>query len=137
MNALMSGVMAKSRGYQQVWLSGAPNPSTFAWIVALLAIVVQQHEVSNALLNLNDPSAYNLDIARGVRPDRIADPLINRVCSLASLVSIVIASSFVYRDIAKLLARNGAIIAYISFIVISAAWSMHPDLTLRRGSVAS
>ena len=45
----------------------------------------------------------------------------------------MIASSFVYRDIAKLLARNRAIIAYISFIVISAAWSMHPDITLRRG----
>ena len=45
----------------------------------------------------------------------------------------MIASSFIYRDIAKLLARNGAIIAYVSFIVISAAWSMHPDLTLRRG----
>ena len=43
--------MAKSRGYQQVWLSGAPNPSTFAWIVALFAIVVQQHEVSNVLLD--------------------------------------------------------------------------------------
>ena len=56
-----------------------------------------------------------------------------RASSLASLVSIVIASSFVYRDIAKLLARNGAIIAYISFIVMSAAWSMHPDITLRRG----
>jgi O-antigen ligase len=49
------------------------------------------------------------------------------------LVSLVIASSFVYRDIAKLLARNAVIIAYISFIVISAAWSIHPDITLRRG----
>ena len=59
--------------------------------------------------------------------------LIYRAFSLASLVSIVIASSFIYRDIAKLLARNRAIIAYVCFIVISAAWSMHPDLTLRRG----
>ena len=113
--------MAKSRGYQQVWLGGAPNPSTFAWIVALFAIVVQQHEVSNAFLH---PNPVDVDVN--------APPVDHLAFSLASLVSIVIASSFVYRDIAKLLARNGAIIAYISFIVISAAWSIHPDITLRR-----
>ena len=103
--------MAKSRGYQQVWLGGAPNPSTFAWIVALYAIVVQQHRIWNALY----------------------DPLDSPAPALASLVSIVIASSFVYRDIAKLLARNGVIIAYISLAMISAVWSMDPDITLRRG----
>jgi O-antigen ligase len=121
MNAQTSGVMAKSRGYQQVWLGGVPNPSTFAWIVALFAIVVQQHEVSNVLFH---PNAMDLDNT---------DSLIDRASSLASLVSIVSASSFVYRDIAKLLARNVAVIAYSSFIVISAAWSIHPDLTFRRG----
>ena len=113
--------MAKSRGYQQVWLGGAPNPATFAWIVALFAIVVQQHEVSNAFLH---PNPVDVDVN--------APPVDHLAFSLASLVSIVIASSFVYRDIAKLLARNGAIIAYISFIVISGAWSIHPDITLRR-----
>ena len=111
MNAQMSGVMAKSRGYQQAWLGGASKPSTFAWIVALFAIVVQQNRMSNALY----------------------DPLDSPAPALASLVAIVIASSFVYRDITKLLARNGVIIAYISLAVISAVWSMHPDITLRRG----
>jgi exopolysaccharide production protein ExoQ len=112
MSGQTSGVMAKSRGYQQVWLGGAPNPSIFAWIVALFAIVVQeQHALSNALY----------------------DPQDNPAPALANLVSIVIASCFVYRDIAKLLARNGVIIAYISFVVISAAWSIHPDISLRRG----
>ena len=52
----------KSRGYQQVWLGGAPKPSTFAWIVALFAIVVQQHEVSNPLLL--DPNAMNVHMDR-------------------------------------------------------------------------
>ena len=103
--------MAKSRGYQQAWLGGASKPSTFAWIVALFAIVVQQNRMSNALY----------------------DPLDSPAPALASLVAIVIASSFVYRDITKLLARNGVIIAYISLAVISAVWSMHPDITLRRG----
>ena len=114
-------------------MAGAPNPSTFAWIVALFAIVVQQHEVSSPLLL--DPNAmdFHMDRVLGPLPDRLSDPLIYRAFSLASLVSIVIASSFIYRDIAKLLARNRAIIAYVCFIVISAAWSMHPDLTLRRG----
>ena len=57
MNAQTSGVMAKSRGYQQLWLGGAPKPSTFAWIVALFAIVVQLHEVSIPLLL--DPNAMD------------------------------------------------------------------------------
>jgi exopolysaccharide production protein ExoQ len=64
-------------------------------------------------------------------PDHTSDSY--TAFSLASLVFIVIASSLVYRDIAKLLSRNVAIIAYIFFIVISAVWSLHPDITLRRG----
>ena len=58
--------MAKSRGYQQVWLGGAPKPSTFAWIVALFAIVVQQHEVSNP--PLLDPNAVNWSKYVGIDP---------------------------------------------------------------------
>ena len=83
---------------------------------------------------VTDPNAMDIQIHRVLGPlPNMDDSLIYRAFSLASLVSIVIASSFVYRDIAKLLARNGAIIAYISFIMISAVWSMHPDITLRRG----
>ena len=52
--------------------------------------------------------------------------------SVASLVSIVIASSFVYRDIENIFARNMATVAYISLVVISVAWSIHPDLTFQR-----
>src|SRR5262245_4038413 len=112
MNAQTSGVMmVKSQGYQQVWLGGAPNPSTFAWIVAFYAIVAQQQEMWRVLYDAQASPAF----------------------ALAGLVSIVIASSFVYRDIAKLLARNRVIIAYVSLAVISAVWSMQPDVSLRRG----
>ena len=124
MNTQTSAVRA--RGFQQVWLGGPPKPSTFAWIVALFAIVVQSHDVSDPLLL--GPNAMNVPIDRVPEMGNLYAPF-----SLASLVSIVIASSFVYRDIQKLLATNVAIMAYISFIVISAAWSIHPDLTLRRG----
>ena len=54
------------------------------------------------------------------------------MCVAASLASIVIASSFVYRDIGQLLARNRAVLAYVTLVVISVAWSIHPDLTFRR-----
>ena len=37
--------MAKSPGYQQAWLSKARNPSTFAWIVAIFAVLVQAQGV--------------------------------------------------------------------------------------------
>jgi O-antigen ligase len=118
MNAQTRGAMAKSRGYQQAWLSGARNPSTFAWIVAFFAVAVQYGARvgdNGTDLSINDP----------------VDPR-NTVCVAVSLASIVIASSFFYRDIVLLLARNKAILAYISLVAISMAWSIHPDLTFRR-----
>ena len=134
MNAQTSGVMAKSQGYQQVWLGGAPKPSPFAWIVALFAIVAQIHWCrTRNFCSTRTRALWSNYVGIEPLPYTNPDPLIFRAFSLASLVSIVIASSFVYRDIAKLLARNGAIIAYISWVVISAAWSLHPDLSLRRG----
>ena len=44
----------------------------------------------------------------------------------------MIASSFVYRDIANLFARNMANLAYISLVAISVAWSIHPDITFQK-----
>ena len=90
------GVMAKSRTYEQEWLSGARNPSTLAWIVAVFAVGVQYG--SFMYINKMGPDGKDL-------PDLIQDP-VNTVCIAASLASIVIASSFVYRDIEQLLARN-------------------------------
>ena len=90
--------MAKARGNEQAWLGGARNPSTFDWIVAIFVVAVQIGLVMavNALFIEPDPT-------RMKNVDR--DP-VNTVCIAASLASIVIASSFVYRDIAQLLARN-------------------------------
>jgi exopolysaccharide production protein ExoQ len=118
--------VAKSRDYKQARLNGARNPSTFAWIVAIFAVAVQGVGAVNALSAFLDPS--NLDDL----PNLDQDP-VNTVCVAVSLVSIAIASSFVYRDIAQLLARNGAVLAYVTLVAISVAWSIHPDLTFRRG----
>jgi O-antigen ligase len=125
MNAQPSGAMAKSRGYQQAWLSGARNPSTFAWIVAFFAVAVQLQHTFLAIGRLGSNG-------EALPHDPMQDPVINTLFPAASLASIVIASTFVYRDIAQLLARNLATIAYGSLVVISVAWSIHPDLTLRR-----
>jgi exopolysaccharide production protein ExoQ len=114
--------MARSRAYEQAWLSKARNPSTFAWIVAVFAVAVQHGAFE--YLNKMGPNGKDL-------PDLIQDP-VNTVCTAASLASILIASSFVYREIAQLLARNIANLAYICLVVISVAWSIHPDLSLRR-----
>ena len=38
--------MAKARGYEQAWLGGARNPSTFDWIVAIFVVAVQVGLVS-------------------------------------------------------------------------------------------
>jgi exopolysaccharide production protein ExoQ len=125
MNAQTRGAMAKSRGYQQAWLSEARNPSTFAWIVAFFAVAVQLHSM---FLDIGTIGPNG----KALPHDPLQEPVINTVFAAASLASIVIASSFVYRYIAQLLARNLAILAYSSLVVISVAWSIHPDLTLHR-----
>ena len=106
-------------GYQQARLSKARNPSTFAWIVAIFAVLVQNQMV----LTFLDPCRVD-GVCTGIQT--------STVLSAASLVSIVIASSFVYRDIANLFARNMANLAYISLVAISVAWSIHPDITFQR-----
>ena len=110
--------MAKSPGYQQARLSKARNPSTFAWIVAIFAVLVQNQMV----LTFLDPC--RVEVCTGIQT--------SSVLSAASLVSIVIACSFVYRDIANLFARNMANLAYISLVAISVAWSLHPDITFQK-----
>jgi len=121
--------MAKSRTDEQDWLSGAHNPSTLVWIIAVFAVSVQY----GSFMYVNKMGPDGKDLA-----NLIQDP-INTVCTTASLVSIVIASIFVYRDIEQLLTRNMAILFYIFLIALSVAWSIHPDLTLRRsiGSILS
>src|SRR5262245_62536344 len=109
--------MAKSRGYQQAWLSR--NPSTFAWIVAILGVLDQDQ----GELKFLDPCKVD---------EACAESVASAVLSSASLVSIVIASSFVYRDIANLFSRNMANHAYIALVAISVAWSIHPALTFQR-----
>jgi len=122
-NAETPDVMAKSPRYREAWLSGARNTSTFAWIVAFLAIAAQQH--GGFALFISEPNVNSLQ-------DDFQEPVIITVCSAVSFVSVIIASSFVRRDITKLLKRNLAILAYIFLAVISVAWSIHPDVTLRR-----
>jgi exopolysaccharide production protein ExoQ len=114
--------MARPRGNKQARLSSARNPSIFAWIVSVFAVGVQ----FGAFMYVNKMGPNGNDL-----PGAAQDP-VNTVCTAVSLASVVIASSFVYRDIVKLLARNNTIIAYISIVVISVTWSIHPDLTLRR-----
>ena len=107
-------------GAQQAWLTKTRNPSTFAWLVAIFAALVQAQDV----LGFLDP-------CRGVVGCSSAVAL-TTVLSATSLVSIVIASSFIYRDIANLFARNIANIAYIFLVVISISWSINPDVTFQR-----
>src|SRR5262245_37144084 len=110
--------MAKSRGYQQAWLSR--NPSTFAWIVAIFGVLAQDPSV----LKFLDPCMVDEACTESVA--------LSTVLSSASLVSIVIASSFVYRDIANLFSRNMSKLAYIALVTISVVWSIHPALTFQR-----
>ena len=94
------------------------NPSTFDWIVAIFAVVVQVGGAGVIYAFFFEPNPY----ARGIC-GQDQNP-VSTVCVAASLASIVIASSFVYRDIGQLLARNRAVLAYVTLVVISVAWSI-------------
>jgi exopolysaccharide production protein ExoQ len=114
--------MAKSRGYEQAWLTGARNPSTFAWVVAVFAVAVQ----INAFLDINTMGP------NGRQLPSLGQDSVNTVCVAVSLVTILIASSFVYRDVAQLLAKNTAVVFYVTLVLLSMVWSVHPDMTFRR-----
>ena len=96
----------------------------FAWVVAVFVLIVQQAAFIDII---GEPLALEpIAKVEGQNP-------FNTVCIALSLLLIIVACSFLYRSIIYLATINTSTILYIALIFISLSWSVHPDITLRRG----
>jgi exopolysaccharide production protein ExoQ len=97
-------------------------PSKFEWIVAVLAVIIQM----GAFLSL--PAVIN---GSSLMPD-VRDPL-NLVAIALSMISIGIVCAPRIRQLGVLASRNVPSVLFILLVLASALWSIHPDVTIRRG----
>jgi exopolysaccharide production protein ExoQ len=95
-----------------------------SWLVAVLAMIVQQGAF------VSSPVLSNLGAESGS-----ADSQANILNTLAIMLNIALIAPLCllhYRKFAPIIYGNKAAIALIAFIFLSMAWSIHPDVTLRR-----
>jgi exopolysaccharide production protein ExoQ len=96
-----------------------------SWIVAVYAVLVQQGAI------LSSPVLANLSAGLG-----IADAQANVFNTLAIAINIAFVGllcAFRARRLLTLILGNKTAVALTLLIFISVAWSIHPDVTLRRG----
>jgi len=98
-------------------------PSKLSWIVAILAVIVQL----GAFVDIPDMVRGAPNTVQFENPNYL-----NTVFSSISLICIVIACGLAYRKIVHLAAMNKIFVAYTCLVAVSAVWSIHPELTLRR-----
>lgn len=102
---------------------GPAGPSAIDWLLVVAALVVQQ----GAFVSL--PLVIAGDSLRG----SVVNPF-NTVAIAISLLFIGVACVLRGRQIAALASQNLSSVAFLLLILMSAAWSIHPDLTVRRGT---
>jgi exopolysaccharide production protein ExoQ len=101
------------------------KPSGFSWIVAVFLLIVQQGAFVSMPMVLSDARLNEL---RDVQQN----PL-NTVCIAISFVFIGIVCVPWTRQIGFLAWTNRLSLLFLLLVLVSATWSIHPDLTIRRG----
>lgn len=96
--------------------------SIFEATIAVLAVVVQQE---GAFVSV--PATIAGDSLRGV-----VNP-INTIAVALSIGAVGLVCLPRIREIASLAVQNGSALLFMLLVLGSAAWSIHPDLTVRRG----
>lgn len=96
-----------------------------SWIVGVYAMVVQQGAI------LSSPVLSNLSAGLG-NVDAQAN-VFNTLAIALNILFVAPLCIFRSRHIFNLVASNKAAVVLILLIFVSAAWSIHPDVTLRRG----
>ena len=99
------------------------GPSRLEWAVAVFAAVVQQNAFLSIPLYFGNPSLH-------FRQDQ---NVLNTIAVAASLVSIVPFCISQRESIYLLARKNVSSILFLLLVLASASWSIHPDLSLRRG----
>lgn len=97
------------------------KPPKLIWIVAVLLVIVQQGAFVSIPL-----------IVTGVTPREIQNPF-NTAGIAISMICIGICCFPWLRQVAYLTLENRFSLLFMFLVIVSAAWSIHPDLTIRRG----
>lgn len=100
------------------------GPSRLAWIAAVFLVLVQQDAFVSTPLVLKDFS---------VAAFRDTQNPFNTAAVALSILFISIACLPRIRQIGTLISDNRFSFLYMLVVLFSAAWSIHPDLTVRRG----
>ena len=102
----------------------ASQPSVFEWFVAVFALIVQQ----GAFISI--PLYFGKDTVL-IRQDTNN---LNTLAVAISLASVMFVCLWRLRPLARLAQRNPLSIAFLLLVIASTLWSIHPDLTIRRGA---
>jgi exopolysaccharide production protein ExoQ len=100
------------------------STSRFHWFVALFLLLIQQGAFVSMPLIMADSM---------VSLREVENPF-NTASLLLSILLLVIVCVPNYRHIYVLCASNRFVIVYMLIVIISALWSIHPDVSLRRGA---
>jgi exopolysaccharide production protein ExoQ len=101
----------------------APQPSSFEWVVAVFAVIIQMGAfVSLALV-----------ISGGSLREQIRDPS-NTVAIGLSATSLGVFALPRIRQMGFLASKNVVSALFIVLVLMSTIWSLNPDLTIRRGA---
>jgi exopolysaccharide production protein ExoQ len=99
------------------------EPSTLDWIVAVFAVVIQQNAFVSTPLLLSSADISQVDVRNPYNTLGIA----------ISSVSLAIVCVPWIRQIVFLAWTNRSSFLFVLIVLMSALWSIHPDLTIRRG----
>ena len=93
------------------------------WVIAVFLVIVQQNAFAATFFELLHPG----DSLPGV------DNVFNTASILISIILLAIGASRVLPRLRTLFLRNPYVILYMVIALSSAIWSLHSDLTIRRG----
>jgi exopolysaccharide production protein ExoQ len=100
---------------------GESSPSKLEWTAIVFALAIQQGAFVSVPLLLGGSSL------------RVAENPFNTAGVALSIALVGIASVSRFRQIAVLASRNLFATLFIFVVLLSVTWSVHPDLTIRRG----
>jgi O-antigen ligase len=100
------------------------EPSSLEWIAAIFVMIIQQGAFVSTPLVLRDPSSFALQDIR--------NPF-NTAGIVVSVVAMGVCCFPWIRQIGVLALHNRSSLLFILIVLMSVTWSIHPDLTVRRG----
>ena len=104
---------------------GSVQIERFSWLVAVFAVIVQQGAF------ISSPVLANL--AAGIGSPDAQSNVFNTLAVSLNIALLAPLCLRHFRQLAPVIYGNKAALALIVFIFLSMTWSVHPDITLRRG----